>query len=363
MNPSSATTNLNAEKEELMVEVESLSQQLEESQAEVKTLSDIVDNYELKLRLIAQDKDVTIDNLNRALATQKEDTADELEQMRREVEKTVAEMKRLKEEVENEIHDRDERIFGLQQALTAHKDLVEQMKTEMDHLQGSMETTAVNRREEIEDMQQELVELTSTVAKQERQIKSLLGEIEDRKVQHGAEIEKLRKEMESLEATNEQLGSRHRTAEDLQTESRLNEVKDRLDKLRWKNNMLQEENAELRRKLASDLKDASMPGDEAQNILQEALNAQAQRVKELEAELSELKKPLLKLEPSQSESLTAVNPVTPTAGEESAETNLALSVDKNGPPPSPSLNLAVRRQRGLGFLSRGRRRDSKTQQN
>ncbi|GKY98149.1 hypothetical protein MPSEU_000772700 [Mayamaea pseudoterrestris] len=351
---SSATTNLNEEKEEIMVEVELLLQQLEESQAEVKTLSEIVDNYELKLRLIAQDKDTTIDNLNRVLATQKEDKAEELEFMRREVEATLAAMKELREEVENEVTERDGRIFALQQALTAHQELVDQMKTEMDHLQGGMETRAVSRREEIDDMQQELVELTKTVAQQERQIKSLMGEIEDKKFEHAAEIDKLRKELEVYHQHANEAESRERNTLDTQVASRVNEVKDRTEKLRWKNKFLQNENADLRKKLAKEvlreITEKIKPAGETKSCeLEGELESQAKRVTELESEIEELKK-LLQRPESETEAPVEVAPSTTVPVPCSTS-----SVSSMEPPSSPSLSLSARRQKGLGFLSRQRR--------
>jgi chromosome segregation ATPase len=349
---SSAATSFNEEKEEIMDEVESLSRKLEEAHAEVKTLSEMVDNYEIKLKLIANDKDTTIDNLNRVLVSQKEDQSGEIEYLKRQLEVSEAEMKQLNEEVTNEISERDERIFELQQSLSAHIDLVGQMKTEMDHLQGSMESSAVGRRKEFDDMQQELSDLTSTVTQQERQIKTLQGKLEDRQIAHQSDLDKLKKEIENLENINEQLGAKHRTALDLQMESRLNEVKDRLEKLRWRNIILQEENSRLRAQfsIGSSLGNST---DESNETRQRQLTGQTFEIVGLNNELIDLnKRSPVKLEPS------------PSLAPPSPEPASCLPRIPSSPISESSVQqvgLSTRRQRGLAFLSRGRRKEKPQQ--
>jgi chromosome segregation ATPase len=365
---SSAATDMNDEKEELMEEVESLSHHLEETHAEVKTLSNMVDNYELKLRLIAQDKDVTIDSLNRLLAKEKEESALEIEHMRREWETTLVQMKQLRDEVTTEVSDRDERIYTLQQALAANEDLVAQMKTEMDHLQGGMETKAVTRREEIEDMQQELVDLTTTVAHRDRRIKALQGEFEDKQMEHESELEKLRKVVENMVNATEH-GSEHRNAADLRMESQLNDVQSRLEALRLENAVLQEENANLQERLTTEALVATPETDDGvQNKLLDQLGFQTLRADELESELNELKKVALRADELEAElnelknvafdaaslSVASSNPVpvTPPSSAVAPPTS-AVSTTCRVVPPSP------RRQRGMKLLSRGRRNDKR----
>jgi DNA repair exonuclease SbcCD ATPase subunit len=110
-----------------------------------------------------------------------------------------------------------------------------------------MVNAAAGRREEIEDMQQELVDLTATAARQERDLTAARMQLEEKHLAYQAEVAKLRETIEMLESQAPEVSLRN--ANDLKMELRVREVKDRLEKLKFRNMSLQEENTNLRERL------------------------------------------------------------------------------------------------------------------
>ena len=301
------------EREELLHEIESLTSQLENAREKIKGFEadeaimnefkqkleradeareesekNIVDTYERKLSLLTLDKDVTIDKLRKELFLEKEANEEELGQMSEQMNQYQVEISELREELKEEVEKRDMRVMALEHTLAAQEQLVGNMKTEMDHLQGSMEGSAARRREEIDEMQQELLSMTGASAKQEREIQSLKLELQDKETRYKAEVDKLQETITSLEkAPNDR-----RTAADLQMELRVKEVKDRLEKLKWRNTSLREENENLRERLelAESMAKDSVDHERMREVEVE-LSKQLKKVKSLETELKNLKDP------------------------------------------------------------------------
>lgn len=334
---SGAAAAWEVEKEELISEIETLTRKLEATEEELKGLEEqrqilddfktkledadeareaseksIVDSYERKLSLLRLDKDVTIDKLRKDLLETKEASVEEIEHLRAELEQCDEEMKAFRMQVDSELQLRESRVFALERTLEAQEQLVANMKSEMDHLQGSMENSAVTRRQEIEDLRQELVDMTALVAKQEREIKGLQGQLEDKRVEYEAKIEKLKDSIAAMEPT-ENDNDMHRSAADLRMDIRIREVKDELEKLKWRNSGLSEENEKMRSRLERAEAQGFVADQGKVQELQNEVNKQKKRVTELESELSQLR-----------------TPPPP-------------SVDKKSVPPSP---------RRLGFLGR-----------
>jgi DNA repair exonuclease SbcCD ATPase subunit len=302
------------EKEELLTEIETLTSQLEEARSELKMVEEqrciiddfktkleaadearetseknIVDVYERKLSLLNLDKDVTIDKLRKELADTKERCDEELGSRGSELDRLRAQVEALREQMANEIQEREAHIFALERTLEAQEQLVNNMRSEMDTLQGSMENKAVTRREELELMQQELVDLTTLAAQQERDLRSLQGKLLDERAEHDAQVSKLKETIAIMEREEE---GDHRTAADLKMEIRVREAKDRLEKLKWRNTSLSEENELLRERLVrSEEKGAREMELEGQNKeLQRVLAERMLRLQIAEAELSELRR-------------------------------------------------------------------------
>lgn len=152
-------------------------------------------------------------------------------------------------------------------------------------------------------MQKELVDMQSKLTQQEREIKSLQGQLHDKKVQYETEVSKLKETIELMESKD--AGDR-RTAEDLKMEMAVREVKDRLEKLKWRNTSLSEENEDLRGRLIKAEKrvhEGSADGDRVVE-LQRDLERQAGVIRDLRAELSRLKSPPGRASPAPAGSTT-----------------------------------------------------------
>mmetsp|Transcript_14679 Transcript_14679/g.40590 ORF Transcript_14679/g.40590 Transcript_14679/m.40590 type:complete len:1544 (+) Transcript_14679:117-4748(+) len=306
------------EKDEMVAEVEELTRQLDEAQRKIdelrkdeliidefkgkleaadedRELSErtIVDNYERKLSLLTLDKDVIIDKIRKELSVEKETSAKDREEAELKLTEMEEEMNNLKEHAQAEIQERDSQIMALEQTLAASKQLIENMRTEMDHLQGSMVHATAGRREEIEDMQQELVEVTATATRQEREIGALRQEIHDKQVAHDSQVAKLQETIETLESQigNSSPPENHRNAMDLAMELKVKEIKDRLDKLKWRNDGLGAENQLLRERLEKVGAGESVVQAEKQKIAQLQLKVaeQNKRIQGLEAKLERAK--------------------------------------------------------------------------
>jgi len=336
------------EKEELLGEIESLSTEVEklkdqlahmeeerhliadfkeklEQADEAREYSEktIVDTYERKFKLLNLDKDVTIDKLRKELVEDKEVNAEEQELMYNKIQEYEMTIKELKEEMLAQLEQRETKIYALEHTLHAQEQLVGNMRSEMDHLQGSMETTAVGRREEIEDMQQELVAHTKRAASQEREITSLRMQTEEMNLEHQAEVAKLNENIASMENTVD--SADHRSAMDIQMDVRVREVKDRLEKLKWRNQSIQDENKTLRGLLERAQQEIMKERNGGRSAdLEQELKAQKLLVNELQTELKIAAAP------------PAKPPITPTATA-----------------PSPSRSES-KKQKKLGFLGRRR---------
>ena len=262
------------EKEELLADIEELTRQLEAARGELASLENeksliedfkfkleqadeereksektIIDTFERKISLLTLDKDVTIDKLRKELVAAKEGSSANVDELQAEIEMYRSKLEELGEEATAEIEQRDARIFALENTLDASKQLVSNMRTEMDHLQGSMEHAVADRKEEIEDMQQELVDLTATTARQERELGAMRMKLEEKHLAHEAEISKLQDVITRLEGEKANLLG-HRNAHDMQMDLRIREVKEKLEKMKWRNQSLQDENESLRQRVA-----------------------------------------------------------------------------------------------------------------
>jgi len=360
------------EKDELIAEIESLTQQLEEAQEELKQLEEqktiiedfkskledadeareasektIVDTYERKLSLLTLNKDVAIDKLRKELSQSKASSAAQLEQMSVELNACEEEMNRLRDELTSELQERDSRIFALQHTLEAQEQLAHNMKTEMDHLQGSMENNVVSRREEVDELQKDLVDMTSKLAQQEREIKSLQGQMHDKKIEYDAEVSKLKETIAKMEEGED--SDERRTAEDLKMEIRIKEVKERLEKLQWKNTSLSQENAELRDRLAR-----TEPKIEQLEGVKHDLEKRSQAVEDLKAEVATLRG----MDPdpqSQSSSSSKKKPPLPNPSSPSSVAQVPPNgASRSGKRSSTSdgNNKSAVTPRRLGFLGR-----------
>lgn len=277
----------------LFEEVEDLQQQVrdlevenqklfsfKEKMTEVETVqhnsSKMAEAYERKLHLITLDKDTTIDSLQKSLMEIRGQAEEDFEAMTRELKKHDLENRTLRQEMKGVLEEKDNKIFALEHTLDAQEQLVGSMKTEMDHLQGSMVNTAYSRKEEIEDMEKEVLDLTTKNAAFEREITSLKIQLEDNKLAHMTEVAKLRETVDRL-SFDASAGSVQKSPID---NFPIHEVKERLEKLRWRNNSIQEENFKLKSRL-----------EKAEAEIQTARNEKYKTAK-LEAQVGSLMKQL-----------------------------------------------------------------------
>ena len=303
------------EKEELMAEVEHLTQQLDEAQKTIDQLRKdeeiiqefkakleqadedrevsertIIDNYERKLSLLTLDKDVLVDKLRTELQAAKEGGAKVEEESSTQITTLENQIKELEGHAQSEIQQRDTHILQLEHTVQASQQLIENMRTEMDHLQGSMVNATAGRREEIEDMQQELVALTATAAGQERELNTLRQELHDKEVAHTSQVQKLQETIELLESQTSS-EDQHRNAHDLAMEIKIQEIKDRMEKLKWRNSTLQEENTELKDRL-----EKSTPGGVNSIATENELAAAQEKIAALQLKVAEQSKRIQNLE-------------------------------------------------------------------
>ena len=342
------------DKDEMMSEVEHLTQQLDEAQATIDQLRkdeevirefkskleqvdedrelserSIVDIYERKLSLLRLDNDVLVDKLRTELQTAKATNAKTQEESTSQISTLETHIQELEEHAEQEIRQRDGQIFALEKTLDASKQLIANMKTEMDHLQGSMVNATVGRREEIEDMQQELVTLTATAARQEREVNMLRQRLEDKEVAHNSQVLKLQETIELLESQTSS-ENQHRNAEDLAMELKVKEVKDRLDKLKWRNSNLQEENNELRDRL-----EKSTGGGVDTIANQTELEAAQEKVASLQLKVAEQSKRIRSLEAKLEKARSAATAAAAAASSKPPTPPVTNTQPTPPPPPTP----------------------------
>ena len=208
--------------------------------------------------------------------------------------------------MKEQIEHREARIYTLEVTLSAQEQLIGNMKTEMDQLQGSMENSVARRKDENDELQQELLAISATAAKQEREITTLKLEMEAKSMEYQSTISNLEQKIILLERAPTEL----RNAQDLQMELRVKEVKDRLEKLKWRNASLKDENMNLRERLEQADALAQANGDiDRMKELEQQLATQLLKVRHLE---SELNKTLVDTTASTTTS-TAREPSSPTS--------------------------------------------------
>jgi chromosome segregation ATPase len=307
------SANFEEEKEELFAEIESLTQRLNDANEKIKVLEadveiindfkdkleradeareasekNIIDTFERRISLLTLDKDITIDKLRKELVIEKESTAEEMDGLATQLKSYQVQISELQEEMTEQIEQREARIYALEATLTAQEQLVNNMRTEMDHLQNSMENSVARRKDENDEMQQELLVMTATAAKHEREITSLKVEMDAKVMEYQSTITKLEQKIVLLEKSPIEL----RNAQDLQMELRVKEVKDRLEKLKWRNTSLKEENINLRERLEkADALAKANNDNERLKELEELLAKHMLNVKSLESELNKYREP------------------------------------------------------------------------
>ncbi|GAX22977.1 hypothetical protein FisN_15Hh128 [Fistulifera solaris] len=332
------TVRYEEEKEELLAEIESLHEQLENAQLELKRVEEqrfiiddfkaklesadeareaseksIIDTYERKLSLLKLDKDLTIDKLRSELMVEKEGNTEELKEFEDRIKEYENEVSELKEELKTQVEERESKIFSLESTLEAQEQLLKNMRIEMDHLQSSMDVTAETRRKQADDMQQDLLEVTSKNAKLEREIDSLKAQLEADRLKYESEVTSLQDKIASLESASFES---HQDDTDAKMEARLQAVKERLEKLSWRNTSLKEENMELRERL--------FKAEEAANQCavqdQEEISALKVRIEEQTLRIQELETMSIKSRaPSRPRAMFSPPPAPPQSTNRSVE--------------------------------------------
>ena len=261
--------------------IEGLREKLQCSEdSRVASEQSLVDSYERKLSLVNLNKDVTIDGLRKDLAETKAKISEVTEDYVGQINSLEMENKDLKDELDAKLQLKNTKIHALEQTLGAQEQLIDNMRSEMDHLQSTMERTSLSRRAEIEEMQQEMIDTSSNAQRQEREITVLKMALEESRLDHKAEVSKLKDVMASLERSPQT-----REVSDHQT-ARLNEVKERLENLKWRNTSLHEENLKLRNRLEKAEGDVkSSKNDKYRALaLEEEVGQLQNRLSELEEE-------------------------------------------------------------------------------
>jgi chromosome segregation ATPase len=285
--------------EALESEVEVLRSQLrtlEDERAHIEELKDrlaraeedresveqsIVDSYERKMNLLKLDKDVTIDQLRKDLAEAKGKNVHDLDGLMNRIHQLEMENKGLSNELDAEIEAKNAQVYALEQTLQAQERLVDNMRAEMDQLQSGMEQTTESRRAEIDDMEQEMLESTAKTTRQEREITALKIELEETKLQQEAKVAKLLDKIAAMEAS-----PLARSVAEQHVDHRLEEVKERLEQMKWSYTSLEQDNAKLRSRLEK-AEAASRSIDEdldQMECMEEEIGFLQSRVKELEKE-------------------------------------------------------------------------------
>jgi len=259
--------------------IEAIKGQLKSSNEDKQVIEDrIVENYERKLSLLKLDKDVTIDNLRKELVESKTENLESSDSLRKELVNLEQESTDVRYELEAKLHLKNTKIHGLEQTLEAQEQLVENMRAEMDQLQSTMERTSLSRRAEIEEMQQEMIDTSSRAQKQEREITSLKMAVEESRLERQTEVSKLKGRLDSMARSN------HFTDSKVISNTRLDNVKERLENLKWRNTSLQEENLKLRNRLERVEKECEVARAENDNASESKVEViqLRERVQELE---------------------------------------------------------------------------------
>lgn len=288
--------NRESEEKKLICEVEDLQTQLlalESDRSNINAIkaklksadeekeiveSRIVETYERKLSLLTLEKDNCIDRLRKELVDAKAENSENNDSLQKELVVLEQENNDVRHELEAKLHLKNTKIHALEQTLEAQEQLVDNMRSEMDQLQSTMERTSLSRRAEIEEMQQEMIDTSSRAQKQEREITSLKMALEECRLEHQTEVMKLKEEMESLASPI------HIPENKTLSDTRLDDVKERLENLKWRNTSLQEENLKLRNRLErveQEFESARTQSESASDDVNEVIKLR-KRVKELE---------------------------------------------------------------------------------
>jgi len=267
--------------EDSMAKISELKAQLEEAQnGRASFEKNALSTFERKMSLMQLNKDLTIDNLRKELAISKEKQSEkEIEQLSR-LQAVEREYREYKQQSEMEIKQNNSKIFALQQTLDAQEQVVGNMGSEMDQLHNNMEKETLRRRAEVEELEREVVESSTKVTRLERKITELKMKHEDRKLRHNAEVEKLQRTITTLE-TESPLA---RGIQSQRDDHRIEDLNEKLEKLKWRNASLQEENHKLRDKSESyDIEEKASKNDKWRNAaLQEQVAILTKKNHELE---------------------------------------------------------------------------------
>jgi len=259
--------------------IEAIKGKLKSANEDKQMIEDrIVENYERKLSLLKLDKDVNIDNLRKELFEAKTENLENNGSLRKELVNLEQENTDVRYELEAKLHLKNTKIHGLEQTLEAQEQLVDNMRAEMDQLQSTMERTSLSRRAEIEEMQQEMIDTSSRAQKQEREITSLKMALEECRLERQTEVSKLKGRLDSMARPN------HFPDSMVTSNARLDDVKERLENLKWRNTSLQEDNVKLRNRLGRVEKEcgiARAENDSASESKMEVIQLR-ERVQELE---------------------------------------------------------------------------------
>jgi chromosome segregation ATPase len=262
--------------------IEELKERLahaEESRESVE--KSIIDSYERKMSLMKLNKDVTVDGLRKELAEAKGRNVGDLDGLMKRIQQLEVENKDLSHELEAVLDQKNAKIHALEQHCNAQEQLVGNMRAEMDQLQSSMERSNLNRRSELDEMQQEMLDSSAKTTRQEREITALKIELEEVKLEQESKITKLLEKIASMEAS-----PLARAVAEQHVDHRLEEVKARLEQMRWHNTSLEQENANLRSRLGKAETTSKAIEDEIDRIgdLEEEIAFLHGRVRELENE-------------------------------------------------------------------------------
>lgn len=204
----------------------------------------VEENAEKKLTLLQAEKDAEIDILRKELTSTRQNFLNE-EQKRTVLEKKLDSTgMELQEELQDRLHQKNSKIYALEQTLEAQDQVLGSMQAEMDQLQAGMDKVSLTRRAEIEEMEQELMETAQSAANYEREIVGLKDRLDETKLRHSTEVTRLQETIQQLE--QEPVSDRISGIHD---DSEIEELNEKIDQLRWRVSDLQDENEKLRGKL------------------------------------------------------------------------------------------------------------------
>ena len=265
-------------------ELEALRKEMSETDGgRVEFEKTLISTYERKLSLMQMNKDLTIDQLRKELATQKERQKEMEKDLLNSIKKLESEKSGVEVELEAKMRHKNMRIQYLEQNLAAHEQISGHMKQELDQLQSGMETASVSRRAEFEELQEDLMSVQSKANKYEREITNLKMQMEEMKLRHRNEVSRLKEDIYSLESDN--LTPSMRDIEDQKHFRRAQELAEEVERMKIKVGSVQEENYRLRSQIDKLSESRPSKNDKWRNsALQEQVIVLTQRLKELEGD-------------------------------------------------------------------------------